>query len=119
MPTASQQSKTAVVGFVVIVDDRQGPYHLLEYSQWLSLIEADDLILWQLMSEIRCKSSQRIAVALQRTEKFRAWLVHHSRRDICENLPVCCFVTTTMGRPKEDDPNSTFADRRVLRLDPS
>jgi len=119
MPTACQQSKTVAVGLVVIVDDRQGPYLLLEYSQWLSLIEADDLILWQLMSEIRCKSSQRIAVTLQGAEKFRAWLAQHSRRDICENLPVCCFFTTTMWCPKKDDPNSIFADRRVLRLDPS
>lgn len=71
------------------------------------------------MSEIRRKSSQRIAVALQGAEKFRAWLAHHRRSDICENFPVRCFVTTTMWRSKEDNPSSMLADRRVSRFDPS
>jgi hypothetical protein len=45
--------------------------------------------------------------------------VHHGRRDIFENFSVACFVTATMRCPKKDNPNSRFADGRVLRFDPS
>lgn len=71
------------------------------------------------MSEVGRKSSKRITITLQRAEKLRAGLVYHSRSNICENFPVRRFITSTMWCPKEDDSNGIFADRRVLRFDPS
>jgi len=82
------------------------------------LIEADNLIIWKLMFEVRRKLSQSRTVALQGFHELRCWLVQNSRSNNCEDLSVRCHLTSAMRCSEKHDTCSTLKDLGELGVNP-
>lgn len=89
-----------------------------EHLHWLHFVEADDLILRHLESELGSEPHERITVGLQSTGKTGARFIHHGSSNIYENGSISCLPTSSMRCPEKHNPYSLFVDRLVSRLDP-
>ena len=83
------------------------------------LVEANDLVSRQLISEIRSELQEHIAVCLQGFDQARGWLVAERLGHCRQDVGVVGFATSSMRCGEEKDSKGGVLDRLVLMLEPS
>ena len=85
-----------------------------EWSCGLRPIEAENLVVWYMIFEIRCEPLGVITVALQGGNKLWGWRIYQRRGDFWQDLSVSGLGTPTMRGSEEDQSCSMLTNDCIL-----
>jgi hypothetical protein len=98
--------------------DHLGAYQSREHLRRLHLIEAINVVLWQLKPKVCGELHQCLAIHLQSVDKTRRGFVQDDCGNSCKDLSICSLFAPPMRSSQKYDPDGGLADAVVPLLNP-